>query len=136
MGQKAKILVTEDGRLNFNTIISKGGNDIIAVIDEEWGKIIVSDNLGRQAAIYAADDETDLSLYELPPIPPSGIFDVRYGTGRYAEIFDDESRDILISSAVYPIKIKVESIDIMVKDKISGDIINQEIKDGQHTQTT
>jgi hypothetical protein len=51
------------------------------------------------------------TLYELPPQPPSGIFDVRFSSQRMAEVYSSPLETSLhypisISSAVYPITVK------------------------------
>ncbi len=47
--------------------------------------------------------------YELPPVPPAGLFDARYTTGSYVEAFSNERADaekrITIQSAHYPISV-------------------------------
>jgi len=83
-------------------------------INSNWGRIIISDSEGRQGVLYDSDKEkANLNLYELPPIPPSGIFDIRYESNRYVENLSS-TMTIKINSDKYPIKIKPEGIDLMI----------------------
>jgi hypothetical protein len=52
------------------------------------------------------DDRIDLSRYQLPPLPPPGAFDVRYASGRSAEVVPEgvvTEYPIHISSARFPL---------------------------------
>ncbi|MFA7288999.1 MAG: sugar-binding protein [Melioribacteraceae bacterium] len=87
-------------------------------LNSSWGKIIITDAAGRQGVVYdSGKDNINLSQYELPPIPPSGIFDIRFSSNRYVENLNSENLSIKINSDQYPIKIKVEGIDILIDGK-------------------
>jgi hypothetical protein len=72
----------------------------------------------------------NLATYELPPLPPSGMFDVRYTSGRYAENLSAGIQQIDMNGIVYPIKIRVEGMSIRIQD-ITGKIVNERIKSGE-----
>jgi hypothetical protein len=72
--------------------------------------LTVSDADGDQQTLYFGKSEPKPSQvsgrYELPPLPPAGNFDARYGTGTYAELISDKETKklpIQISSATYPV---------------------------------
>jgi hypothetical protein len=49
--------------------------------------------------------------FELPPVPPSGIFDARFASGRILEVLESGSSNrcpIVVSSAEYPLSIQWE----------------------------
>ncbi|MBI1808186.1 MAG: T9SS type A sorting domain-containing protein [Ignavibacteria bacterium] len=77
---------------------------------DELSQLHIRDAKRRERILYFSSTKTDfdLSRYDLPPVPPEGVFDVRYATHRMIEVSDKEHpKDIpiLISSAEYPITI-------------------------------
>jgi len=59
-----------------------------------------------QQLFYGSDGKLELKRYDLPPVPPEGMFDVRYSTDRFVEVSDGKLGKVLpikISSALYPI---------------------------------
>ncbi|MDP4174654.1 MAG: YCF48-related protein [Bacteroidota bacterium] len=121
------IRASQNGVLNIglssSSILAKQIN-----IDDKWGRIIVEDNSGSRGVLYVSDKNEGLSTFDLPPMPPQGIFDLRYSTDRLVEC---GLSTIKISSANYPIKIKAEGMDIKVKDKVGGSIVNGTLKKGE-----
>ncbi|HLG32036.1 MAG TPA: T9SS type A sorting domain-containing protein, partial [Ignavibacteriaceae bacterium] len=126
------VRVTSDGILNLNSgALSKDIEEgLIAEVEQEWGKIKISDNEGKSITLYASEEEIELGQYELPPIPPSGMFDARYGSGKFVEDLSSVI-EILIRSDNYPITIKAEGINLTVRDKINGEILNEELNNGE-----
>ena len=58
-----------------------------------------------------------LSAYELPPAPPAGMFDIRYGSGRIAEDINSSVKTIDMSGVTYPLTVRVEGMDIRLMDE-------------------
>jgi hypothetical protein len=80
-------------------------------------KITVRDAGGRSNSVYlagASSLDRDPSFYELPPPPPAGGFDVRFGSGRMLESWSDDGGGtpgdypLLIQGAVYPVTVSWE----------------------------
>jgi photosystem II stability/assembly factor-like uncharacterized protein len=85
-------------------------------INSNWGRILITDSDGRQGVLYDTDKEkVNLNLYEMPPIPPSGIFDIRYESNRYVENLGNNTLAIKINSDRYPIKIKPDGMDLNIE---------------------
>ncbi len=95
-----------------------------------WGKIIVTDNSGKSYILYAVNDELTLADFDLPPVPPAGMFDVRYGSGRYAEDLSTGKQTIDMAGIEYPVNIKAENINITLQDE-TGKQIYAELKSGE-----
>ncbi len=72
----------------------------------------------------------DLDQYELPPLPPAGLFDVRFGSGRVAEDINSTIQAIEMRGMTYPVKVKVENTDIRLQD-VTGKQINENVKSGE-----
>lgn len=103
---------------------------IAKYLNDDWGKIIISDASGKSFTLYAANDELELDKYEMPPLPPAGIFDIRYGSGRLVEKLDNEVQSILLSGVEYPVKIRVEKVDIRLMDETQK-LLDVNVKSGE-----
>ena len=97
---------------------------------KDWGKIVLIDYAGRNYVLYVVNEEVDLGLYELPPAPMAGMFDIRFGSGRIVEDISNSSQTIELSGVEYDPAVKVENIDIRLQDEI-GSNINVLLKSGE-----
>ena len=61
---------------------AKGSAELVEHFNKDWGRIIIIDNSNRNFTLYAVKEETDLGLYELPPLPPEDAFDIRFESGK------------------------------------------------------
>ena len=123
------IKLTGPGAIDIPNALVKGPAKSTEVNTSDWGKIVITDNSGKSYILYAVKRELNLDDYELPPAPPSGMFDVRYGSGRYAEDLSSGSQSIEMQGIDYPIKIRVEKMDIRLSDA-TGKGLNQSLKSG------
>jgi hypothetical protein len=94
------------------------------------GRIIVTDAAGNSCTLYAVNGNLNLTRYELPPLPPSGVFDIRYSSGRRAENIGSDFKTIMMNGVIYPVKIKAENMDIRLQD-ITGKEVNVNVKKGE-----
>jgi hypothetical protein len=99
--------------------------------ESDWGRIMISDADKNTATLYLTKEDVDLSRHELPPTPPSGVFDVRFDSNRYLEVIGLNEKYIRISSAHYPIRIKAEGIDLSIRDALSGNLVNKKLWSGK-----
>ncbi|MBI1804845.1 MAG: T9SS type A sorting domain-containing protein [Ignavibacteriae bacterium] len=76
-----------------------------------YSSISFENNGGKRQTLFFTTRSiapVDLNRYELPPIPPTAAFDVRYSSGRIIATSESNTQSnfpILISSASYPITI-------------------------------
>jgi len=125
------ITVSEAGTITIPASpLSKGSTEVIERYSEDWGRIIITDNAGRNYTLYAVNGEVNLDNYELPPLPPSGMFDIRYSSGREAEDINSSIQSIDMSGIEYPITVTVEGMDVRLQD-VTGSEINENIKSGE-----
>ncbi len=118
------------GTMNTDAV-AKNGVISLPSIEKDWAKIIITDRTGKSSTLYAAKKGVNLNSFELPPMPPAGIFDVRFSTQRSVEILGTESKSIALSSVDYPVEIRVEGIALRVMDKATnGKIVNSVLKSG------
>lgn len=130
VGQGYWIKSSQVGILNLPSVFRKAG--VVSIINEIEGepKIILEDSRKNVAELYLVTKELSKQI-ELPPPPPSGIFDVRFAGDKLTEQFSDEFKEIIINSAAYPIKISIEGANINIVDGLNGKIVNKSVKSGE-----
>jgi hypothetical protein len=114
-------------------LLPSGSTDVskpAVKISEQWGRIVLTDNTGRRYTLYAADGETSLDNFELPPAPPTGMMDVRFESQRYAENLTEGFQTINFSGMEYPVTVRVENISIRLQDE-TGKSVNTILKPGE-----
>ncbi|NWG27626.1 MAG: T9SS type A sorting domain-containing protein [Ignavibacteriaceae bacterium] len=118
------------GQINIPSSMAKGSGEIAEYFPKEWGRIILTDASGINYTLYAVKGEVDLNLYELPPAPPAGMFDIRYGSGRIAEDINSSVKTIELNGVTYPVTVRVEGMDIRLMDE-TGKGVNVNLKSGE-----
>ena len=111
-------------------VLVKSNQVMAEIFKDDWGKIIITDAAGSSYTLYAVKGQVDLDQYELPPLPPAGLFDVRFGSGRVAEDINSSAQSIEMSGVTFPVKVKVENMDIRLQDA-TGKIVNTNVKSGE-----
>ena len=124
------IKLTGPGQINIPSLLFNGPAKIVEKNTDDWGKIIITDNSGKSYTLYTVKGEVNLSDFDLPPAPPEGMFDVRFGSGRYAELLSAANQTIELNSLEYPVKVKVENANIKLQDE-TGKIVNERVKPGE-----
>lgn len=102
-GRAYWVKVSELGNLILD--LSKSVGDSLYAIAEKSGSTIsfgqfnsitVEDKQSHHCALYFSNKPESKNLLgpcELPPIPPSGVFDVRFASGRYVELAEKKWRE-------------------------------------------
>ena len=124
------VKLTGAGQIVIPSAIEKDSGELSEYTKEDWGRIILTDATGVSYTLYAVQGKVDLNQYELPPAPPEGMFDIRYGSGRIAENLNSGSQTIEMSGVSYPITVSVENMAITLQD-VSGKGINSNLKPGE-----
>ena len=134
VGKGYWIRVTENGVLHLPVGIEKANSNPVLAAQhrDDWGKIVVSDAAGNSRTMYLKKGNADLASYDMPPLPPSTVFDVRFGTHRDVENINKQGgQDILVQGVVYPLTVRVENVNLLLTDNISGQFISAKLKTGQ-----
>ena len=121
------IKLSGSGLINLPEQTSKSTEKMADYIMDDWGRIVLTDAVGRNYTLYTVKGEVDLSQYELPPIPPAGIFDIRFSSGRIAENINESVKTIDMSGVTYPFTVRVEGMDMRLMDE-TGKIVNINLK--------
>jgi hypothetical protein len=123
--------LTGVGQIIIPETLAKDGKSV-KYFPENWCKIILIDATGINYTLYAVKGEVNLDQYELPPAPPSGMFDIRYSSGRIAEDLSNilKTKTIEMSGVTYPLSVRVEGMDIRLMDE-TGKTVNVNLKSGE-----
>ncbi len=124
------VKVSSNCQINIPDLPVDGLQKMEEYFKDDWGKITLTDATGSSYTLYAVKGKVDLDKYELPPLPPAGLFDVRFSSGRIAEDINSDFQTIAMNSVVYPVKVRVENMDIRIQD-LTGKEINVNIKAGE-----
>lgn len=127
------IRASQDGVINTASV-SKHENVIAQSFVTNAAKVHVTDASGKTVALYLIQQGTtsNLQTFDLPPVPPEGVFDVRFSTQKYGETVGAKSQIIAIQGAEYPLTLKPEGCMITLKDcATDGKLVNCTLADKQ-----
>lgn len=132
-GKSFWVRASQDGVINTENALAKNNNQIIPQenIKSTWIKIIVTDNKGNSQVVYGTNEMINFDGFALPPLPPDGVFDVRWDSNQLADEINSGTKVLSIHSAEYPVTLKVEGGDLSIIDNITGGMINATVKDGE-----
>ncbi|MBN2090883.1 PQQ-binding-like beta-propeller repeat protein [candidate division KSB1 bacterium] len=102
-------------------------------------QIHIEDRAGHSTTLFLTTDVERNDWLELPPVPPAGIFDVRFSTNRFVEKLNNIELEVLIQFAQFPIKLRAENLreqTLKVKDALGGEIISDLLADGRELLIT
>ena len=89
----------------------------------------------RSYTLYSVNGEVNLDQYQMPPLPPSGMFDVRYGSNRKAENLKENNQTIEMRGLVYPVTVRAEKMGIKLEDE-TGKMVSERLKSGEEVTIT
>lgn len=119
------IKVNANGYYNLkqdNLKVITGNNNSRTDVYSNSTKIEIIDNKSRNGELYLADKNTNIDLYELPPLPPSEVFDVRL-RGSY-KVDNSNETVINLQGVEYPLSINVKyaDSDLTFSDALTGQV--------------
>ncbi|WP_304132285.1 reprolysin-like metallopeptidase [Ignavibacterium album] len=86
------------------------------IVKPEWIKILITDSENRTSTLYLTNDESNLDFFELPPLPFTDMFDIRFSSNRFVEKCLDK-QVILLQGVRYPLNIVVEDQNFSIMDE-------------------
>jgi hypothetical protein len=106
------------------------------MVQAQFNSLSLTDNNGKNQRLYFGEEQNNnvqLEQYEMPPVPPAGIFDVRFTTQRYLETYSSElhgtsSYEISLQNISYPLHIKAD-----LKQTRHQTVMLEEIQNGKTT---
>ena len=124
------IKVSQDGVLQLSTeSIHKKQATRNSRVD--WRKLAdlptlyFQDNNGGCAKLYLSFD--NLGSFELPPLPPKGVFDVRFADNSFVAAAETD----IVIQANAPVKVRAENFDDLVLSIRDENKLNESLHDGQ-----
>lgn len=128
------VKMTEAGSINIPSVLGKEDfTEHNKLIKDNWGRVIITDIANKSYTLYVTDENVDLDFFELPPLPFDDMFDVRFNSGRFVEHFNNLNQCINMQGIKFPVKVRVENINIKVMD-ITGSVISAELKSGNEIE--
>lgn len=108
-----------------NLISETSGNDY-----KEFTRIEIAGNDGA-SSLYLAQPNQLSENFDLPPVPPAGIFDVRFATDKFVETYG-HNNTIKINSASGELRLKITKLKenkLRLKDGLTGSLLNIELQE-------
>ncbi len=128
------VKVSQDGEMIFGAAGKRGKKEVVSIQSSQ--SISISDAGDNTATLRLAEKSENLSIFELPPAPPEGAFDVRFSSGRSVESAEKTSWTIDISSNNYPVTLTINGFTARITDPSGGNIINDIVEDGNSITIT
>lgn len=103
----------------------------LAEADPSWLQLSIEDTDRRKATLYLTSAAT--GRFDLPPVPPAGLFDVRFDTDRSVEM-EEGDHTLVIRAATYPITLRVSNLDnrsLTVRDASGAGLVMSRLADGE-----
>ncbi|MDP2207655.1 MAG: SBBP repeat-containing protein, partial [Bacteroidota bacterium] len=110
-GKAYWVKVSSPGKLILSTVVSVQTEKIIAISNdlEKFNMLMLQDAKDQLQRLYfdkKPNEAFSIDFFDLPPVPPSGVFDARFASQRMFEVVEENKFGefpIQISSAEYPI---------------------------------
>jgi len=90
-------------------------------------QLLFEDGRGETRSVYLDCNRDFDGGLELPPVPPVGIFDVRFNSNRKLETLKENGLEVLISSAQFPVKVRAMNLGehcLQLVDTMGGVILD------------
>jgi hypothetical protein len=103
----------------------------------DWICLSIEDSLLSGTSLYLANQGISLDAYELPPIPPEGVFDIRFATNRWVECIQAGGQMLELHSVRYPLHMRVSNQQghvLRIRDPLGGSIFDQVLEEGKEVR--
>ncbi|MFZ1322755.1 MAG: T9SS type A sorting domain-containing protein [Ignavibacteria bacterium] len=117
--------------------LKNGSSDKIFLTEESTGNDLITFSFSNTAEknidLFLSSNFSNIENAYLPPVPPIGIFDVRYSSGKFIEDLS-QNQTVQISSTERPLKLKVSNLNgqrIRIKDNINGNFLNKILEENE-----
>ncbi|MGE5363721.1 MAG: M6 family metalloprotease domain-containing protein [Bacteroidota bacterium] len=98
---------------------------------DEVFSLVINDATGKSRTLTMASNISDVTRYDMPPVPPGGVFDVRWASNRRIETPEDGENIIVLNSAQYPVTITAGGNAVRITDIAGGTIVNKTLQKGE-----
>ncbi len=123
------IKASQSGNLNISGNKAAKQNYSLSK-SEDWVTLVITDAQNNTQELYLTESAVSEYFATLPPVPPMGIFDVRFDTDRKYELAAADNV-VKISTINYPVTISVNGSYLRIDDNIGSTVVNKLIRDGE-----
>jgi len=123
---------TSNGELTYTPVAKS--QPVVAEDLSKLSRIIVTDVTGKSAILRFGGEVENELRYELPPVPPAGVFDVRFSTDR--SVTSNLQNEIKMQGLEYPVTISAEGTAVKLSDNLGGGLVNATLKSGEELLLT
>ncbi len=113
------IRVSADGQLILKSTPAQIAKSNAARDVASFNSVTMCDAEGRKQSVYFTTSGVDHGVYDMPPLPPDGAFDVRFESQRYVETIRPESKTsipVLLHDARYPLTIRWDIKEAVIEE--------------------
>jgi subtilisin-like proprotein convertase family protein len=114
-----------------NGLSKRTGADYAVHSDVKSATLSFTDGAGNTRKLLLMNNGIDPAQYELPPLPPAGIFDVRFSSGSAADNIGSGGSLVKIQSATGPLTITARGIVVRIKGYVQASGTAITIADGK-----
>lgn len=121
------VKIEGDGYLNMKTDPARCGEGKVGASFGNAGvgsKLVIRDKALREGAVFVAPNaQVDAARFALPPVPPVGLFDVRFTSGRFVETATEPV--VEFSGVEYPVVLEMNNAEYnyTVVDALTGAVL-------------
>lgn len=127
------VKVSEAGTIHLTSELNKKSNQTLDFEKlNNLAQLIIKDYSGNSSVLYLSENSINSNTFEMPPLPPFQVFDVRFGSNTFVESISN-SPIVNINYAVFPINITVSGTDIILNGKLVKDGGSISVKNYQNT---
>ncbi len=99
---------------------------------EDFVEVRFANGKENTTSLYLGNPSQITSDYSMPPVPPSGIFDVRFATDKFVEELG-KIHSLMLNSTSAETRITLHNargLKLKIRDGIDGSILNKELTEG------
>ncbi|MBI5727367.1 MAG: immune inhibitor A, partial [Ignavibacteriales bacterium] len=123
------VRVSQNGTLNISGT-GKGATQKPEEIVSAYPHIVFSDAVGSSSNLYFAGAGTAVEKYAMPPLPPQGVFDVRFMQGTC--VSTEGITAVALNSVTYPLSLRAAGSRFIIKDLLTnGKTLHAVVEDGK-----
>lgn len=122
------VKVSSNGTMTIPSFLAKAESNVdITDVLNNLSKISVIDSKGHMGELYISKITLNIPS-DLPPVPPSNIFDVRFSDNQLIKSLAEREFLIEINGAEYPVMLRFENVDypISIVNPVTEEKLNSE----------
>ena len=126
------VRVNQDGLLIFASASGKAISQSMRISEETHDYLQISDAAGTTTQLYFGSLSEVALCSELPPLPPAGVSDIRFGNNKNITAIDEKIQSVNLRSLVYPVQIELisEGMTVAIANAITGEPMGEISKEG------